>query len=128
MLEVSQVLECKQLHARGQSVRAISKSLGVSRNTVRGYLRGDRLPGEDRLGEGRARVLRRTSAGITPGVRRWALSTCVKPEGLPDTARGAPVPSMPELMTLIQHVHSVARTRPTGPAHVRTGWVSLVHV
>ncbi len=40
MLEVSQVLECKQLHARGRSIRAIAKELGVSRNTVRGYLRG----------------------------------------------------------------------------------------
>jgi len=52
---VSQVLECKQLHARGQSVRAISKSLGVAGGTVRGYLCGDRLPGEYRIGEGRAR-------------------------------------------------------------------------
>jgi len=54
------------LHARGQSVRAISKSLGVSRNTVRGYLRGDRLPGEYRLGEGRARPV---SAAVELRVR-----------------------------------------------------------
>jgi len=38
MLEVSQVLECKQLHVQGRSIRAIAKELGVSRNTVRCYL------------------------------------------------------------------------------------------
>ena len=54
MLEVSQVLECKQLRVQGRSIRAIAKSLGVSRNTVRGYLRGARRPGEYSLGSGRS--------------------------------------------------------------------------
>lgn len=46
MIEVSQVLECKQLHGQGASIRSISASVGISRNTVRRYLRGDGLPGE----------------------------------------------------------------------------------
>jgi transposase len=45
MIEVSQVLECKQLHVRGTSLREISRKLGISRNTVRRYLRGAGLPG-----------------------------------------------------------------------------------
>jgi transposase len=45
MIEVSQVLECKQLHGRGASIRSISKDLEISRNTVRRYLRGEGLPG-----------------------------------------------------------------------------------
>ena len=45
MIEVSQVLECKQLHGRGASIRSISRKLGISRNTVRRYLRGEGLPG-----------------------------------------------------------------------------------
>lgn len=54
MIEMSQVLECKQLHAQGRSIRAIAKELGVSRNTVRGYMRGERRPGEYGLVAGRA--------------------------------------------------------------------------
>ena len=45
MIEVSQVLECKQLFSQGASVRAISKKVGISRNTVRRYLRGEGSPG-----------------------------------------------------------------------------------
>ena len=45
MIEVSQVLECKQLRSQGASVRAISRQLGISRNTVRRYLRGEGSPG-----------------------------------------------------------------------------------
>ncbi len=41
MIEVNQVLECKQLHSRGVSIREISRQLEVSRNTVRRYLRGE---------------------------------------------------------------------------------------
>ena len=48
MLEVSQVLKCKQLHARGASIRAIARDLDISRNTVRRYVRGERQPGEYR--------------------------------------------------------------------------------
>jgi transposase len=46
MIEVSQILECKQLHARGASIRAISSQLGISRNTVRRHLRGEGTPGK----------------------------------------------------------------------------------
>jgi len=49
MLEVSQVLKCKQLHAGGASIRAIARDLGVSRSTVRRYVRGEREPGEYRM-------------------------------------------------------------------------------
>ena len=42
MLEVSQVLKCKQLHAQGASIRAIARDLDISRNTVRQYVRGER--------------------------------------------------------------------------------------
>lgn len=66
MLEMSQVLECKQLRAQGRSIRAIAKSLGVSRNTVRGYLLGERRPGEYCLVDGRASPV---SALIAPRVR-----------------------------------------------------------
>ena len=45
MLEMDQVVECKQLWASGVGIRAISRRLEVSRNTVRAYLRGDREPG-----------------------------------------------------------------------------------
>jgi len=45
MIEVSQVLECKQLHGRGASIRSSSRQLGISRNTVRRYLRGEGIPG-----------------------------------------------------------------------------------
>ena len=46
MLEMSQVFECKPLHGQGRSIRAIAKEPRISRNTVRGYVRGERLPGE----------------------------------------------------------------------------------
>lgn len=55
MLEVSQVQECKAKFADGRSIRAIAKELGVSRNTVRAYLRGERHAGEYRLEAGRPR-------------------------------------------------------------------------
>lgn len=45
MIEVSQVLECKQLRSQGASIRSISKKMGISRNTVRRYLRGTGVPG-----------------------------------------------------------------------------------
>jgi len=65
MLEVSQVLECKQLRARGRSIRSIARELSVSRNTVRGYLRSERQPGAYGSGLGRARP---TSAAVAPRV------------------------------------------------------------
>jgi len=42
---MSQVLECKQLHGKGVPIREICRRTGVSRNTVRGYLRGTVTPG-----------------------------------------------------------------------------------
>ncbi len=49
MLEVDQVRDCKRLHAKGMGIRAIARELEVSRNTVRAYLRGERMPGEYRM-------------------------------------------------------------------------------
>jgi transposase len=40
MLDVEQILECKQLAGEGVSIRGIAKRLGLSRNAVRRYLRG----------------------------------------------------------------------------------------
>ena len=71
MLEVSQVLECKQLHVQGRSIRSIARCLGVSRNTVRGYLRGARRPGEYGLVAGRSSPV---SAALAPRVREMLVS------------------------------------------------------
>lgn len=38
-------MEIRILHKQGQSIRAIARQLGVSRNTVRQYLRDDAVPG-----------------------------------------------------------------------------------
>jgi transposase len=54
MLEVSQVLECKQLAGQGVPIREISRRLDISRNTVRRYLRGAE-PGVYRQDEPRSR-------------------------------------------------------------------------
>jgi transposase len=54
MLEVDQVRECKQLFGRGMKIRAIARELGISRNTVRGYVRGERLPGQYQMSAPRA--------------------------------------------------------------------------
>ncbi len=40
MLTKEAIVEIKILSRRGLSVRAIAKELGISRNTVRKYLRG----------------------------------------------------------------------------------------
>ena len=58
MIEVSQVLECKQLRSQGASVRAISHQLGISRNTVRRYLRGEGSPGAYQMQSPRPRPVR----------------------------------------------------------------------
>lgn len=71
MREKSQVLECMRLRAQGRSIRAIAKSLKVSRNAVRGYLRGERLPGEYSLVDGRARPV---SAALAPRVMEMLLA------------------------------------------------------
>ena len=42
---MSQIRDCKRFHAKGMSIRRIGRDLGISRNTVRGYLRNDQVPG-----------------------------------------------------------------------------------
>ena len=58
MIEVRQILECKQLRAQGASIREISRSLEISRNTVRGYLRGEGTPGVYQMTTSRAQPSR----------------------------------------------------------------------
>jgi transposase len=58
MIEVSQVLECKQLRHQGASIRAISQQLGISRNTVRRYLRWEGSPGVYEMNDSRAQPVR----------------------------------------------------------------------
>ena len=58
MIEVSQVLECKQLRSQGASIRGISKEIGISRNTVRRYLRGEAIPGKYTMSKRRPQPVR----------------------------------------------------------------------
>ena len=44
MLKEEGVLEIRILHRQGESIRSIARQLGVSRNTVREYMRHDKLP------------------------------------------------------------------------------------
>ncbi len=46
MITREEELEAQALHARGWSISAISRHLGIDRKTVRGYLRGERTPGQ----------------------------------------------------------------------------------
>ena len=57
MIEVSQILKCKQLKAQGASIRAIARELDVSRNTVRRYLRGAK-PGKYEMQKPRQQPVR----------------------------------------------------------------------
>jgi len=66
MIEVSQILKCKQLHGQGASIRAISKTVEVSRNTVRRYLRGEAIPGVYKMKDPRPQPAR---DAIREGVR-----------------------------------------------------------
>lgn len=68
MLEVSQVLKCKQLHAQGASIRAVARELSISRNTARRYLRGERQPGEYRMTGARGQPARDE---LRPLVEAW---------------------------------------------------------
>ena len=58
MLEVDQVKQCKQLSAQGMGIRAIARQLEISRNTVRGYLRGERLAGRYQMAKSRVQSVR----------------------------------------------------------------------
>jgi len=58
MLEVDQVRQCKQLSAQGIGIRGVARKLGISRNTVRGYLRGERRAGQYRRRGRRAQPVR----------------------------------------------------------------------
>jgi transposase len=58
MIEVSQILECKQLCSQGVSVRAIATKVGISRNTVRRYLRGEADPGTYEMKQRRQQPVR----------------------------------------------------------------------
>ena len=55
MLDVEQILECKQLAGQGVPIREISRRLALSRNAVRRYLRGAE-PGAYRMKRPRART------------------------------------------------------------------------
>lgn len=57
MLTKEAVMEIKILSRRGMSIRAIARELGISRNTVRRYLRGEALEAVPRKGPGRPRKL-----------------------------------------------------------------------
>ena len=44
MLVMEEAVEIRVLSRQGKSIRAIARTLRVSRNTVRRYLRGDEVP------------------------------------------------------------------------------------
>lgn len=53
MVSKERVMEIQILHRRGMSIRSIARECGVSRNTVRKYLRGDVVAEERQGGPGR---------------------------------------------------------------------------
>jgi transposase len=57
MLTEESIMEIKIMSRRGMSVRAIARELGISRNTVRKYLRGEAVSEPTRRGPGRPRKL-----------------------------------------------------------------------
>src|SRR5690606_24755009 len=48
MLTLEAWVDIKSMHRQGRSIRSIAKELGVSRNTVRRYLRGTQPPSYER--------------------------------------------------------------------------------
>ena len=62
MLDVEQILECKQLAGQGVPIREISRRLALSRNAVRRYLRGAE-PGAYRMKRPRAQPIREQITG-----------------------------------------------------------------
>lgn len=66
MLSEESVLEISILARQGKSIRAIAAELGIARNTVRRYLRGERpAPEPNRRGPGRPRTLERYEQWLT---------------------------------------------------------------
>jgi transposase len=57
MLTEERILEIRILSRRGLSIRAIARELGISRNTVRKYLRGEAIRPAEHRGPGRPRKL-----------------------------------------------------------------------
>jgi transposase len=57
MLTEEGIMEIRILSRRGVSIRGISRELGISRNTVRKYLRGEAVKPVERRGPGRPRKL-----------------------------------------------------------------------
>jgi transposase len=57
MLKEEKILEIRILSRRGLSIRAIARELGISRNTVRKYLRGEAIQPVEHRGPGRPRKL-----------------------------------------------------------------------
>lgn len=57
MLTKEEIMEIRILSRQGMSIRGISRELGISRNTVRKYLRGEAVTKVDRRGPGRPRKL-----------------------------------------------------------------------
>jgi len=55
---MNQVLECKQLHGQGVSIREISRRTGLARNTVSRYVKGIGLPGVYQMKTQRAQPAR----------------------------------------------------------------------
>jgi transposase len=73
MLTKEDVMEINILSRRGMSIRGIARKLGIPRNTVRKYLRGEAVTEVERRGPGRPRKLapyedwlRRRVAGAAP--------------------------------------------------------------
>lgn len=57
MLTEEGIMEIRILSRQGMSIRAIARELGISRNTVRKYLRGEAVKAPERRGPGRPRKL-----------------------------------------------------------------------
>ncbi len=70
MLEVDQVHECKKLAAQDVSIRQISVRLGIARNTVRRYLRGNAVPGVYHLAKPRKQPVIGRVSGVVKALLR----------------------------------------------------------
>lgn len=57
MLTEEKVMEISILYRRGMSIRGIARELGISKNTVKKYLRGETVRPPERRGPGRPRKL-----------------------------------------------------------------------